>query len=162
MKKCMTEQMTDHFPGKDIHSLATDRPVMSGKPQSWSIMLERFTAAYNRPEQRHIDMQGLGAGCFQQCLSRTQDPATVPSMSDGCYLWEDSFWVGFRLETTSRTGSCHPHTLLGTRHIPFNQGSGEAEGSEGVGRNGVVSVLLSRRQRAIHDLIKMPINGLRR
>lgn len=75
-------------------------------------------------------------------------------MSECCCLYSEpgnGVWV----ETPTKTGSCHPNTLLGTRHMP--QQSGQEVG----GGMGEISVLL-RRQRALHDLIKIPIKGLRR
>ena len=97
--------------------------------------------------------QDLGAGCFHQCLSSTQGLATAPSTS--YYLYSEP-GSGGRVETMSTAGSCHPNTQLGTRHIP------QRSGQEGGGGLGDASILLLRRQRALHDLIKMPIKGLRR
>lgn len=54
------------------------------------------------------------------------------------------------METLSRTGSCHPSTLLGMRHILRGGGRGRGR------------LNLLRRQKAVHDLIKKPIKGLRK
>lgn len=111
---------------------------------------EGHTAVYNRETHRHT---GSGSSCFHQCSSSTQGLATAPSTS---YYRYSEPGIGGPVETMSTTGSCHPDTQLGTRHIP------QRSGQEGGGGMGDASMLLLRRQRALHDLIKMPIKGLRR
>lgn len=49
------------------------------------------------------------------------DPATAPTTSYCHYLYSEPE-SGVQVETASTSGSCHPNTLLGTRHIPQQSG----------------------------------------
>lgn len=141
-------------------------PVTSGKPGSWSVTLKRVPAAYNRPEQRdtqtrknweQVVFNNVYPEPGTQQLLHPWEAAAVPtrkppSEAGGGHGWALPLELGHAILTPCRD---KVHSLSGQR-------GGRGGGRVVVMRDGKVSILLLRRQRALHGLIKMPIKGLRR
>lgn len=109
---------------------------------------------------------------FNNVLLRIPPPATAPSTHGG--HMEGKTPSEPRSEVSG--GDCiqnwvlpSPHPVGNNIHSSAVSGVGRQRGwgvwwcgGGGMGRDGELSILLLRRQRALHDLIKMPIRGLRR